>query len=278
MLKRLFLAILEVSLILVIVSGCAITGPKIYRTTLRDYVGQRVVRIQTYNKDGAQSGGTGFYVKSPSGKNYILTNRHVCMLEKGEYLRLLDKDNVPIAAKLETIEMSKTSDLCLLKPVHSITGLTVADSVELGETIHYVGYPRLQPMTMTSGEMVGYESKMINIGQIGKSISKENCEYGKDMKIRKVPASYFKDDDEESIEYRQRDDGFPNVVKAPTVDACFEVGNAMTTTLMIYGGASGSPTVNALGQVVGVVYAAPKGGGWGFAVPLSDVRAILKGK
>jgi V8-like Glu-specific endopeptidase len=62
------------------------------------------------------------------------------------------------------------------------------------------------------------------------------------------------------------------------VKVCFEKGLALVTTMIIYGGASGSPMVDSLGRVIGVVYAAPATGGWGYGVTLTDINTILKGR
>ena len=62
------------------------------------------------------------------------------------------------------------------------------------------------------------------------------------------------------------------------VQVCYENDQSLITTMMIYAGASGSPMVDNLGQLVGVVYAAPINGGWGYGVTLTDVKTILKGR
>lgn len=96
-------------------------------------------------------GGTGFVVTAPSGKKYILTNRHMCEhgatnLEKF-YNRL-----VP----LRIIEVAQHTDLCLLESVPSLPSLELAyHPPGIGDELDVWGYGMLMPLTHTHGLFIG---------------------------------------------------------------------------------------------------------------------------
>jgi V8-like Glu-specific endopeptidase len=201
-------------------------------------------------------GATAFLVQADSGKVYLLTNRHVC-----------ERDNSPDKAYISSVEdskgkrhpfkiidMSKDYDLCLAEAPQGKKGIRISDSVTVGETLFYVGFPRGQAATVSYGDLVGHQFMTITRGVVPESISKETCLSNKDTTL--VQESYG-----------QR-----------VFNVCYMHHNAMVSTMFVYGGASGSPVLNKYHQLVGVIYAAPMDGGWGWAMPLSAIKEFLKGR
>lgn len=250
-----------------IILALGMISPFAYRTALRQYVSAKSVRILAFDKGMAIGGGTGFYVKAKSGQTYIMTNRHVCSINKKLELKIELKNKNFV--KAEIIEISKTSDLCLIKSPDSTEGLALADSIDAGDSISYAGYPRLQPLTMANGEAVGYSVISVFVGFIGKDLSQKECQKNKDMHIENMMLPKYTASEKISQ--------FEDFSLSPT-KVCLQTGNALVTTAMIYPGASGSPIVNYLGKLVGAVYAGPQGGGWGWGVPLTAIKEFLLGR
>src|SRR4051812_5184394 len=112
--------------------------------------GPQVTKITNYV---GNSGGTGFYVRAPSGKVFTLTNAHVC--------GLADKDGLVFARQDDEINVLKVQaiypdhDLCLLDAPATARGLMVARKVSNGENIYILGHPLLEPKSLVKGQMAG---------------------------------------------------------------------------------------------------------------------------
>lgn len=271
MIKKLLSISLESLLILFIVSGLSVLAPLIYRHAIRQYLASKVVMLTVYkqSENHHQCGGTGFHVIGSNGKTYLMTNRHVCEHAKNGVLwatiKGRDKDY-----PLHVIEMSDSFDLCLVEPIPNVTGFSVGSAPYAGQQIYSLGHPRVQPRTFIDGEVVGRQMITINAGVIGKDISESQCKT-KDSEIVEIPLMMLLLDRQQySIaEYMQ------SIKSSKKVKLCYQTNTAMVTTLVIYPGASGSPIVDMFGRLVGVVYAGPYTGGWGYGVTLTDIRSIL---
>lgn len=249
----------------------AMISPFIYRAFLRAYVSSKVVKLQVFVGDRFLGGGTGFYVKSNKGQTYILTNRHICSIKLNENLKIVPRKGPnkgkPIPAKI--IEISTNSDLCLIESPDDTTGLSIAKSLDIGDSISYAGHPRLQPLTMTTGEAVGYDNITVFVGIVGRDMSRKDCEKNKDMRIEyMVLPNFISSSDKINVQ---------NFSLVPT-QVCFQQSSALVTTFMVYPGASGSPIVDSLGKLVGVIYAGPSGGGWGWGVSLIKIKNFMLGR
>ncbi len=127
---RLFLALL-------LLSGCAAHfDPRVTE--------QSIVQII-----GIFGGGTGFLVYGPSGKEYILTNKHVC---EGALLA----QNKGQTIVVDIIEVSKITDLCLIDS-HKLHGSLSIGSVEpkQHDVVHVIGWGNLLGNAYTMGHYVG---------------------------------------------------------------------------------------------------------------------------
>ncbi len=220
-----------------VILGIAMFAPSVHNRYIRKVVGSQVVML---TNAASNSGGTGFAMQAPSGKVFIVTNAHVCNIPGNQLFANL-ASGTRIAFKI--VKKSKTTDLCALTAVDGLSGLKLASGVDIGETVGVVGHPKLQPLTATLGELVGYQDAMVLVGM-------GPCD---------------------------KDGGMYSTVPTLFGSICIEtVKQAGMTTLPVRGGSSGSPVVNFFGNVVGVLFAGDEMG-WGVIVSLKDLRNFLKG-
>lgn len=108
---------------------------------------------------GAHTGGTGFVVRAPSGQTYILTNRHVC-----QDVMYIDNQTYLMPAKI--IEVSQTTDLCLIEAPGLLygLGLNIAEAEpEAFDPIHIIGWGMLMGLTLTDGTWVGRLPEVLGV-------------------------------------------------------------------------------------------------------------------
>src|SRR6266853_4157241 len=218
------------------VYGIAVKAPQIHGDWIRRSVGSQVVMIT--NETG-NHGGTGFAVKAPSGQVLTLTNAHVCELFA---CNLYVRSDTSLPIPLQIIEVSKVSDLCLLSGIGRLSGLKLASGVDLGEELGLVGHPKLMPLTLSRGQLIGYAN-------IAVQVSEEPCKTEEGM--YKNVMSFF----------------------GPV---CVEINRSALTTIPALGGNSGSPVVNVFGHVVGVLYAGDSRDNWGILIPLEAIQEMMK--
>lgn len=262
------------------VGCCSMMMPQAYRSFIKHEVSGRVVSLTStpWNDSGMKEGGTGFHVKAPSGKTYIVSNRHVCGYDKA--FMWANIDGHVTDRKVKIMQISDQSDLCILEGIPGVEGLRVGDTPSVDDEVMYLGHPRLQPRTLVSGEVIGATVMSFSRGPIDDSLTAERCKASKDSYIVKVPEIYV-------LIQRFRMGGgvdgmgsskFDEIFDTKaTVDVCFQKNRALITTLVVYPGASGSPMINTNGEVVGVMYAG-SAGEWGYAIVLADLKSILKGR
>lgn len=238
-----FTTFFKVSLFLLTVVFIASAGPDIHSAYVRGYVGSKTVMIK---KD--RSGGSGFFVKAPSGKTYILTNRHVCDLSKDGTLEIILPSNSRQVTK-NIIESYEHHDLCLVEGEGSYTGLDLASFLFTGQTIAIMGHPKLHPLTLSKGEYIG--DKVIQV-LLGYNIPEEECQ----GTVRQASfMSQF----------------FGNFTM------CIGEFYAGQITAYSRGGSSGSPIINFFGNVVGVLFAGNTGDQFeSYIVLLDDVKNFLR--
>lgn len=209
-------------------------------------LGKDVVLI--HNLTG--SGATGFLVKGKSGKIYIMTNNHVCGLEKSGTILVNYRGDTYVS---EVVKRYPMNDLCVMSAPGTATKVFgIARSYTLGETASAIGHPLLEPLSLSSGELSDTITVTITIQYNG---TKEECS---------------------GPTYTYHEDDLPLIAKIFGINtACTRSVEANTSSIVIQPGNSGSPITNIWGNVVGVVFAANESGTRSYAVPLHDLKSFL---
>jgi S1-C subfamily serine protease len=196
------------------------------------------------------SGGTGFSIQAASGQIVTITNAHVCSLAvDGEMIATYDDG---LVTTLSVIEIVKTkADLCVLSSLplteNKMIYTLAAQGLEIGDAAFTIGHPRLAPLTFSNGYLV--DDTDIDIIDIEIRDIEACKEIGGTMKT--VP-TFFGD-----------------------AELCAVPFHAISTSLVVYPGSSGSPVFNFQGQVVGVIFAQSSDTTYGAYVPFDDLKALL---
>lgn len=133
----------------------SIKAPKLHLDYLRSTVAPKVVKLV----NGYGAGGTGFYVNTPSGETYILTNKHVCAVT-GDKIAIVKEDKSYIMRNI--IDRSNDHDLCLVEAPEDIDGLDISsENVEIGDTIAIIGHPHLTPLAVARGTYNGETTELL---------------------------------------------------------------------------------------------------------------------
>jgi len=187
--------------------------------------------------------GSGFVIKL-KGKKFILTNKHVCMMNKGGDLSALDNKGGDTIVRV--LVASRNYDLCLMTSRQDLPALKLARSYDLFDNAYVIGHPLGLPITMTKGRLTSKEIIQLPV----------SCKEKYDRKI-KVPPLYR--------------------IILGISELCIKNHNSVRIHAPIYPGNSGSPVLNIWGNVSGVVFAgSTKAEFASYIIPLEDVRRFLK--
>lgn len=242
MLKTIKSVIKSIALTGTILYG-AIVAPEIHNHYLRWEVGESVVQVLSMYSDG---GGTGFAIKGNSGKEYIMTNRHVCEVQANGVIRVKVGDKRPIFRKV--VHMDQIHDLCLIEGVEGLAPISIGSDQNKGDTLYVVGHPGLRQLTTSKGEYIGRD-----IIKLTYDVNKrEDCP----GKVIDLPPFYQIFMGREWV--------------------CMREYPALQTSAVIYGGNSGSPVVNKWGNLIGVAFAGnTQQEHDNYIVPLAYVKMLL---
>lgn len=210
-------------------------------------IGDNTVYVRSPEGAKLQGSGTGFEVIAPSGKVYTLTNAHVCGLAKDGIIMVGEKLHSNRLVPKRVLEVYQDNDLCLIEGLENYSGLSLANSIEVGDSVWAVGYPLGQAMNISSGRVKSF---------------------------RYVDIMDDETDPKDCTKPNQKVMQF-NTLFGP-IDVCTVKRYAAQTDVSTFPGNSGSPLVNVYGNVVGVIFAANRQTTWGEAVPLNYVKDLLK--
>lgn len=222
----------------------AIVAPEIHNHYLRWEVGESVVQVLSMSSDG---GGTGFAVKGESGKEYIMTNRHVCEAQSNGTIRVKPAGSFPVYRRV--VFMDSVHDLCLIEGVQGLAPLSIGSNQEKGDHLYVVGHPGLRQLTTSQGEYIG-RAKVDLPYDVAK---REQCP-GQVIELPFFLRFMY------GVEF-----------------LCMRSYDSLATNAVIYPGNSGSPVVNKWGNLIGVAFAgSTQQERDNYLVPLSYIKAVLK--
>lgn len=193
-------------------------------------------------------GGTGFEI-SYKGKQYTMTNGHVCGLGKSQGYMVLVSPHARIR-KVRILEESQYSDLCLLEPALILPPLELgSQELEVGKAITVLGHPLLGPLHASRGSVqsrVRYIDVMISL--IESKTDRLACNLPKN----RIKQEFF-----------------------GLVEMCVIEVESQHTDAYIQPGNSGSPVLDWAGRVSGVAFAANSDDGEAEIIPWSSVEFFL---
>ncbi len=229
----------------------AVQAPQIHKDYLRITVGPSVYKIVKIDEQGrVLGGGTGFAVKTENGNTYTLTNAHVCQAFKGSPdVNVMLEDGTVMPRRI--LEISDKTDLCLVEAVPGAKGLELAEGIRRGQLVSIVGHPRLKPLTISGGEVVGPQEVKLLDGIIGETMEEKDCQKPKNR-------------------IEEFDTFFGHL------RVCFTVIQANQTNAVALPGNSGSPVVDWQGNLIGVLFAGDNEVHWGLIISLKDIRDFTK--
>lgn len=212
---------------------------------LVEYAEDRIVVLN--GPDNENSGGTGFAIIAPSGKTYTLTNRHVCGLARNGGIMSAQTKYHERRVLLRILEISQEHDLCLLEGMPNVRGYKLAAKpADMYEFLYTIGHPHLEPNTYAAGLMRGAMEIKLEA-----QVPLEKCS-GPDLETMEI--SFF----------------------GLTFKICIQKMGAISTSMVIYPGNSGSPVFNSRHYVVGVIFAGNDSNHFGYYVPFEMVKRLLE--
>jgi Trypsin-like peptidase domain len=195
----------------------------------------------------AEGRGTAWATKTKSGKVVLVTNVHVC--ESPLPVMFSDRNGrkliLPIIAK------DPTHDTCLLKAPRGAVPLTLADDVYENEVAYSVGYPLVEFLSSQKGLVKGYQDLRMRY-----PLPPEKCKGLKKLKLETLEY-----DDDEGKHHKEQ--------------VCVFSAEGLVTTIVVDGGASGSPILNEDEEVIGMTMLRAGNVNWAQGVPLKSLKAFL---
>ena len=224
------------------VLALSISSSNIHNKYLRYEVGSSTVKVL-----GPRGGGSGFAVKGDSGKDYIMTNKHVCELATGGWLSVKSDSGLTLWKRV--VYKDNIHDLCLIEGDSRFDSLSIGSTPSPGDYFYIVGHPALRALTVSQGEYIGFA----NVTIVDDSVKERSQCRGTVYELTPLEQMEF------GIEW-----------------ACIRSLRSYSTTAVAYGGNSGSPVVNQYGNLIGVLFAgSTEQERDNYVVPLHEVKRVL---
>ena len=216
---------------------------ELHNSYLRWEVGESVVQVLS----PSGGGGTGFAIKSASGEDFIVTNKHVCEAAENGWM-IIKQDNSKQGIFKRVVYKDTVHDLCLLQGDRRLSPLTLGSSPQKGSFNYIIGHPGLRQLTVSQGEFIGNKT----IQMMERIEKKEQCR-GKLHELTILEQMMY------GVQF-----------------VCIRSYNTYSTTAVAYPGNSGSPVVNKYGNVIGVLFAgSTQEERDNFIVPLNELVRVL---
>lgn len=214
--------------------------------------GKSVFRIVNKQHDG---GGTGFATLTPSGMPVILTNAHVCEMGKTSGTVEIDLDDnfekeLPGIRFVEVriLSVSTFSDVCVLtSPPYLVPIRLSQENAARHSRITIIGFPLLNELTPSEGVVLRYKTIPIIW----------------DVPMNECVGPTFR------ILSRMTFFGLQQI--------CLRDLYGADTSAVVYPGNSGSPVLNAMGEVVGILFAGNNVTHHGTILPVTMVNSFIGG-
>ena len=222
----------------------SLIAPDIYDWILTSYVEPKVVMVGDATMDAH---GTGFFIKGTSGNMYVLTNSHVCRISSDDVIYIKWGELNPVPRRI--IAISGETDLCLIEAgFWKASALELAGSYSALEKVISFGFPLSFGFVSSKGVALRYGVSAILEGEIKTELDLLNCS-GPKYKIVKYDGQRF----------------------------CVMIINSTSTSIVTFGGNSGSPVVNFWGNVVGIIFATHVNAGyWGVIVDKDEIEDFIR--
>lgn len=236
--KKIITKFLKSIVMCFLVAAIAIQAPFAHKEYIRNIAEENSVRIV-----GMDGMGTGFHVRTKSGKVYILTNKHVCEMTGP---LSVEKYGSKKGVIRKIIKKYTKHDLCVMEALPGVSGIRISsDPAENGDHVYTLGNPRGDKLNIAEGEK--FDNKVITLGE--ETNEEGLCNEGK-------------------------------LVEIPTIFGIFKMCTIERMAIQIsnptYPGNSGSALVNKWGRLVGVIFAGSREiENQGFAVDINSVNDFL---
>lgn len=200
-------------------------------------VASSIVSVTNAEETG---GGTGFSTRTRSGASVIVTNDHVCNAENNGFVTVRDDQQTVYTKRV--VARNFVRDLCIIDGIEA-PQLRLASSSSLYrfQDLYVMGHPLLGPTSPAQGYYLQRARVPIGFG------AKDGaCPEGSEP-VQSIFGVY-----------------------------CLLRMDLGMTTVPVFPGNSGSPIVNADGEVVGVINSGNPGNAHGGFVPLEYLRQFLR--
>lgn len=236
--KSLALKLIKSIICFILVAIVAMEAPFVHKNYLRGIAEENSVRIV-----GLDGRGSGFHVKTKSGKVYILTNKHICDMQGP---LKVERYGSKVGIERKIIKKYEKHDLCIMEALPGATGISISSAkLENGDRAYTLGNPRGDNLNVAEGEK--FDDKFIQLAESTKEDG--TCAEGKVTSVM----SFF-----------------------GPITFCVIDRFAVQISNPTYPGNSGSAVVNKWGKLVAVIFAgSTQVENQGFAVPLEEINSFL---